>query len=116
VPSIPVLFLVGAVILAGCDQPLVVRASPAPSAAAQMNAAAATAGHVDPVDFARARAGLDALASAWGSPVSTALQGEAANARHYAEALAKTLDPRPDHIVAEALRVAAARQTQPVHP
>jgi hypothetical protein len=110
------LFLAGSVILTACEQPLTVRASPAPNVDAQITSAAASAGNVDPMDLARARAGLDVLVSTWGAPSATALREQAADARRDAEAFTKTLDRRPEHTLAEASRAAAARQTQLVHP
>jgi len=110
------LLLAGSVLLAACEQPLTVRAAPAPDTEAQISAAAAIVGHVDPSDLSRARTGLDALAAAWGSPAATALHAQAAGARRDAEAFARTVDPRPGNTVAEALRAAAARPARPVRP
>jgi hypothetical protein len=112
----PLLFLAGSVILTACEQPLTVRALPAPNVAAQVTSAAAIVGPVDSSDLFRAQTGLDALMAAWSSPVATALHEQAADARRDAEALTKTLNRRPGHTLAEAMRAAAARPTQPVHP
>jgi hypothetical protein len=112
----PLLFLSGSVLITACEQPLTVRVAPAPSQEAQISSAAAIAGPVDSSDLFRARTGLDALMAAWSSPVPTALHEQAADARRDAEALTKTLDRRPEHTLAEAVRAAGARATQPVHP
>jgi hypothetical protein len=116
------LFLTGSVTLTACEQPLVVRAAPAPSVEAETSAAAAIAGGVDPADLARARAGLDALAAAWSSPGATALHEQGANAQRENEMRARTLsqpgveggrDARLRWLAGEAARAAVA---SPAHP
>jgi hypothetical protein len=118
----PLLFLAGSVILTACEQPLVVHAAPVPSAEAEISAAAAIAGGVDPADLARARAGLDALVAAWGSPAATALHEQGANARRENEMRARNLsqpgaessrDARLRWLAGEAARAAVA---SPAHP